>query len=119
MQTLEALYQQYLKHPIICTDTRNIVKGCLFFALKGDNFDANTFADQALSAGAAFAIIDNNIYNTSDQHILVKDVLTALQDLAKHHRSQLNIPIIGLTGSNGKTTTKELIKAVLSAQYNT
>jgi UDP-N-acetylmuramoyl-tripeptide--D-alanyl-D-alanine ligase len=119
MQTLEALYQQYLKHPIICTDTRNIVKGCLFFALKGDNFDANTFADQALSAGAAFAIIDNSIYNTSDQHILVEDVLTTLQDLAKHHRSQLNIPVIGLTGSNGKTTTKELIKAVLSAQYNT
>lgn len=119
MQTVESLYQRFSKHPIICTDTRNIVKDCLFFALKGDNFDANTFADQALKAGAAFAIIDNSIYNTTDRHILVADVLTTLQDLAKHHRTQLNIPVIGLTGSNGKTTTKELIKAVLSERYNT
>jgi UDP-N-acetylmuramoyl-tripeptide--D-alanyl-D-alanine ligase len=88
MQTVESLYQLFLKHPIICTDTRNIVKDCLFFALKGDNFDANTFADQALKAGAAFAIIDNTIYNTTDRHILVADVLTALQDLARYHRSQ-------------------------------
>ncbi|HEX8608756.1 MAG TPA: Mur ligase domain-containing protein, partial [Pedobacter sp.] len=105
MQTIESLYQQFLKHPIICTDTRNISNGCLFFALKGENFDANTFADQALAAGAAFAIIDNTIYNTTDRHILVEDVLSTLQDLARHHRLQLNIPVIGLTGSNGKTTT--------------
>jgi UDP-N-acetylmuramoyl-tripeptide--D-alanyl-D-alanine ligase len=119
MQTVESLYQLFLKHPIVCTDTRNIVKDCLFFALKGDNFDANTFADQALKAGAAFAIIDNSIYNITDHHILVADVLTALQDLARYHRSQLNIPVIGLTGSNGKTTTKELIKAILSERYKT
>jgi UDP-N-acetylmuramoyl-tripeptide--D-alanyl-D-alanine ligase len=119
MQTTASLYQQFLKHPIICTDTRNIKQDCLFFALKGDNFDANTFADHALAAGAAYAIIDNPLYNTSDRHILVEDTLIALQDIAKHHRSQLSIPVIGLTGSNGKTTTKELIKAVLSEQYKT
>jgi UDP-N-acetylmuramoyl-tripeptide--D-alanyl-D-alanine ligase len=119
MQSVETLYQQFLKHPIICTDTRNIVNGCLFFALKGDNFDANTFADQALEAGAAFAIIGNSIYNTTNRHILVDDTLKTLQDLAKFHRAQLNIPVIGLTGSNGKTTTKELIKAVLSERHKT
>jgi UDP-N-acetylmuramoyl-tripeptide--D-alanyl-D-alanine ligase len=119
MQTIESLYQQFLKHPTICTDTRNIIDGCLFFALKGDNFDANTFADEALEAGAAFAIIDNPIYKTTDRHILVDDTLKTLQDLAKHHRAQLTIPVIGLTGSNGKTTTKELIKAVLAEKYET
>jgi len=119
MQTIESLYQQFSKHPIICTDTRNIIDGCLFFALKGDNFDANTFADQALKAGAAFAIIDNPIYKNTDRHILVADTLKTLQDLAKHHRTQLTIPVIGLTGSNGKTTTKELIKAVLAEKYKT
>ncbi|MBC7565425.1 MAG: UDP-N-acetylmuramoyl-tripeptide--D-alanyl-D-alanine ligase [Pedobacter sp.] len=119
MYTVESLYQQFIKHPVICTDTRNIVDDCLFFALKGDNFDANTFADQALAAGAAFAIIDDTTYNTSDRHILVEDTLRVLQDLARHHRSQLNIPVIGLTGSNGKTTTKELIKAILSERYKT
>ncbi|MGY4383431.1 UDP-N-acetylmuramoyl-tripeptide--D-alanyl-D-alanine ligase [Pedobacter sp. UYP24] len=117
MMNTESLYEFYLKHPIICTDTRNIIAGCLFFALKGENFDANTFAEKALEAGAAFAIIDNPEVKTSDKHILVTDVLTALQELAKHHRSQLNIPVIGLTGSNGKTTTKELINAVLSEKY--
>ncbi|RZK77604.1 MAG: UDP-N-acetylmuramoyl-tripeptide--D-alanyl-D-alanine ligase [Pedobacter sp.] len=115
----EFLYQQYLNHRIICTDTRQIIKGCLFFSLKGENFDANTFADQAISKGAAFVVIDNPIYKTTDQHILVDDVLTALQDLARHHRSQLSIPVIGLTGSNGKTTTKELVNAVLAQQYRT
>lgn len=113
----ESLYQLYLKHPIICTDTRNIIAGCLFFALKGENFDANTFADKALAAGAAFVVIDNASFKTSEKHILVADVLSAMQDLAKHHRSQLNIPVIGLTGSNGKTTTKELINAVLAEKY--
>ncbi|MFP5079212.1 UDP-N-acetylmuramoyl-tripeptide--D-alanyl-D-alanine ligase [Pedobacter sp. JCM 36344] len=119
MHTVESLYQQFIKHPIICTDTRSIVDDCLFFALKGDNFDANTFADQALAAGAAFAIIDDTTYNTTDRHILVEDTLRTLQDLARRHRSQLNIPLIGLTGSNGKTTTKELIKAILSERYKT
>lgn len=119
MTAIESLYQHYIKHPVICTDTRNITPGCLFFALKGDNFDANTFAEKALTNGAAYAIIDNLAYKTSKQCILVPDVLTTLQDLAKHHRSQLDIPVIGLTGSNGKTTTKELIKAVLSEKYKT
>jgi UDP-N-acetylmuramoyl-tripeptide--D-alanyl-D-alanine ligase len=119
MANIESLYQYFLNHPIICTDTRNIIDGCLFFALKGDKFDANTFASQAINQGAAYAIIDNENYFTDDRCILVPDVLTALQDLARHHRNQLNIPVIGLTGSNGKTTTKELIKAVLSQKYQT
>lgn len=119
MTTIESLYQHYLNHRTICTDTRSISNGCLFFALKGDKFDANTFAEQALNAGAAFAIIDNQTYQVNDRCILVADVLTTLQDLARHHRQQLDIPVIGLTGSNGKTTTKELIRAVLAQKYQT
>jgi UDP-N-acetylmuramoyl-tripeptide--D-alanyl-D-alanine ligase len=119
MTTIEQLYTIYLKHPVISTDTRTITAGCLFFALKGESFDANTFASEALKQGAAFAIIDNREYAKNDQFILVEDVLTTLQNLAKHHRTQLNIPVIGLTGSNGKTTTKELIKAVLAEKYQT
>jgi len=119
MTNTESLYQHYLNHRTICTDTRNISPGCLFFALKGEHFDANTFAAQALTAGAAFAIIDNPAYQISEQCILVPDVLTALQELARYHRKQLNIPVIGLTGSNGKTTTKELIRAVLAQRYRT
>ena len=119
MINIESLYQQYLKHPVICTDTRTITKGCLFFALKGENFDANTFAIEALQQGAAFAIVDNPQFVSHEKCILVLDVLSTLQDLARYHRSRLNIPVIGLTGSNGKTTTKELIKAVLSERYKT
>jgi UDP-N-acetylmuramoyl-tripeptide--D-alanyl-D-alanine ligase len=119
MSQINLIYQLYLKNRIICTDTRNISPGCLFFALKGDNFDANTFAEEALAQGAAFAVIDNADYQANERCILVDDVLTSLQDLARHHRDQFNIPVIGLTGSNGKTTTKELIKAVLSEKYRT
>lgn len=119
MATIEQLYEIYQKHPIVCTDTRAITKDCLFFALKGENFDANTFAEQALADGAAFAIVDNQEFAKNDRYVLVDDVLTALQDLAKHHRKQLDIPVIGLTGSNGKTTTKELIRAVLAEQFKT
>ncbi|WEK19392.1 MAG: UDP-N-acetylmuramoyl-tripeptide--D-alanyl-D-alanine ligase [Candidatus Pedobacter colombiensis] len=119
MATINSLYQHFLQHPIVCTDTRSITDGCLFFALKGDKFDANTFAAQAISQGAAYAIIDDENYQTDDRCILVPNVLTALQDLAKHHRNQLTIPVIGLTGSNGKTTTKELIRAVLAQKYTT
>ena len=115
--TIPQLYQQYLAHPIICTDTRSITEGSLFFALKGDNFNANTFAEKALESGAAFAVIDEAKYKIDDRFILVDDVLTTLQELAKHHRQQLNIPVIGLTGSNGKTTTKELIYSVLSQKF--
>jgi UDP-N-acetylmuramoyl-tripeptide--D-alanyl-D-alanine ligase len=119
MANTQQLYQHYLNHPVISTDTRTITKGCLFFALKGENFDANTFAEKAIEQGAAFAIVDNNQYAKAQQSILVPDVLTALQDLAKHHRKQLDIPVIGLTGSNGKTTTKELIRAVLAERFRT
>ncbi len=119
MEIIETLYSNYLKYPQICTDTRLIQQDCLFFALKGDNFDANTFAAQALDAGAAYAVIDNKDHATSERCILVDDVLTTLQDLPRHHRKQLSIPVIGLTGSNGKTTTKELMNAVLSQKYKT
>ncbi len=117
--TTQQLYDIYLNHPVISTDTRSIAPGSLFFALKGDRFDANTFAAQAIGAGAAYAIIDNPEYQSGDQCILVDDVLLALQDLARYHRSQLPIPVIGLTGSNGKTTTKELINAVLAQHFKT
>lgn len=117
MTTINQLYQLYLQHPVISTDTRKIAPGSLFFALKGDKFDANTFAQKAVEAGAAYAVIDNPEYATGAQLLLVDDVLTALQNLASHHRSQLNIPVIGLTGTNGKTTTKELINAVLSQRF--
>jgi UDP-N-acetylmuramoyl-tripeptide--D-alanyl-D-alanine ligase len=117
--TIAELYQVYLIHPQINTDTRKITEGCLFFALRGENFDANAFAEIAIEKGAAFAVIDNPKYKKSDQYILVDDTLTALQELAKYHREQLTIPVIGLTGSNGKTTTKELIYSVLSQKFKT
>jgi UDP-N-acetylmuramoyl-tripeptide--D-alanyl-D-alanine ligase len=119
MMSTQQIYQHYLQHPAISTDTRKIIPGSLFFALKGDKFDANTFAQQAIEQGAAFAIVDNPHYQLGGQYILVDDVLSTLQDLARHHRRQLTIPVIGLTGSNGKTTTKELINAVLSQCFNT
>ncbi|MBV8391054.1 MAG: UDP-N-acetylmuramoyl-tripeptide--D-alanyl-D-alanine ligase [Mucilaginibacter sp.] len=119
MTTIDQLYELYKKHPVISTDTRKIATGSLFFALKGEKFDANTFAEQAIAAGAAYAVIDNPEYQKGDQYLLVEDVLTALQDLARYHRRQLTIPVIGLTGTNGKTTTKELINAVLSQHFNT
>lgn len=119
MITIPQLYSIYLQHPVVCTDTRAIKNNCLFFALKGDRFDANEFAKQAIESGAVFAIIDNPAYKLNDQFLLVPDALTALQDLARYHRKQITIPVIGLTGSNGKTTTKELIYAVLSEQFNT
>ncbi|MFD0795217.1 UDP-N-acetylmuramoyl-tripeptide--D-alanyl-D-alanine ligase [Mucilaginibacter litoreus] len=117
--TIEQLYQLYLQHPVISTDTRKIVPGSIFIALKGDKFDANTFAAQALEAGAAYAVVDNADYAQGDKFIWVEDGLTALQDLARYHRSRLTIPVIGLTGTNGKTTTKELINSVLSQRFKT
>ena len=117
--TIEQLYQIYLQFPNVCTDTRKISKECLFFALKGDNFDGNTFAEQAISEGAAYAIIDNPLYNINEKCILVDDVLQALQNLASYHRDQLKIPFIGITGTNGKTTTKELLNSVLSQKFQT
>lgn len=119
MISIEALYNLYLKHKKISTDTRKISEGSLFFALKGDNFNGNQFADQALASGASYAIVDEAEYVVNEQTLLVEDVLTALQELAKQHRSNLSIPVIGLTGSNGKTTTKELLNSVLSKKYKT
>ena len=119
MVKTEDIYALFLQYPLISTDTRKIIPGSLFFALKGENFDANTFSKQAIEAGAAYAIIDNQAYQFGEKYILVDDVLTALQNLARHHRRQLTIPVIGLTGTNGKTTTKELIYSVLSQHYKT
>jgi UDP-N-acetylmuramoyl-tripeptide--D-alanyl-D-alanine ligase len=113
---LEHLYSLIVGRKIV-TDTRKIVKDSVFFALKGDNFDGNTFVSEALKKGAILAVIDDKSYQISDKTVLVKDVLTSLQKLATFHRKQLKIPIIALTGSNGKTTTKELIKAVLSQKF--
>ncbi len=117
--SIEKLYQLYLKYPAISTDTRKIQKGDLFFALKGDNFNGNLFADQAIANGAAYAIIDEAPVVLNDRLILVDNSLATLQALAAHHRNQFSIPFIGITGSNGKTTTKELIHAVLSQKYKT
>ncbi|WCO01016.1 UDP-N-acetylmuramoyl-tripeptide--D-alanyl-D-alanine ligase [Psychroserpens ponticola] len=117
--TIEKLYHSFLKCSTISTDTRKIDSDCMFFALKGDNFNGNKFALEALNKGAQFAIIDEAKYATHDKCILVKNVLETLQSLATHHRKTLGTPIIALTGSNGKTTTKELINAVLSTTYKT
>ncbi|RZK50678.1 MAG: UDP-N-acetylmuramoyl-tripeptide--D-alanyl-D-alanine ligase [Pedobacter sp.] len=117
MSSIESIYQIYLKHSQICTDTRKIIPGGIFFALKGDNFDANNFASQALEQGAEYVIIDNPKAQLNNQCILVDDVLTTLQELAKKHRAHFKIPFIGLTGSNGKTTSKELIQAVLQEKF--
>ena len=117
--SIEKLYQLYLKYPSISTDTRKIQKGDLFFALKGENFNGNHFADQAIANGAAYAIIDEAPVVLNDRLILVDNSLATLQALAAHHRNQFSIPFIGITGSNGKTTTKELIHAVLSEKYKT
>ncbi len=116
---IEQLYHIYLQHPSVQTDTRKLKKGDIFFALKGDNFNGNLFAQQALDTGASFAVIDEAPAEPNDRMILVPDVLTALQQLAKHHRMQFNIPFLAITGSNGKTTTKELVHAVLSTTYIT
>lgn len=117
--TIEELYQRFKHCTTVCTDTRKITKDCLFIALKGDNFNGNAFASQAIASGAKYCIVDEKQYATDERHILVENVLGTLQQLATFHRNELNIPIIALTGSNGKTTTKELINAVLSKKYKT
>ena len=116
---INTIHSLFLECTKVSTDTRKIEKDCLFVALKGDNFDANTFAKEALDKGAKFVIIDNNEYYINEKTILVNESLETLQQLAKFHRTYLGLPIIALTGSNGKTTTKELIHAVLSKKYNT
>ena len=115
---IAALYKLYTQHSLVDTDTRKIRKNTLFFALKGDNFNGNSFAEEALNLGASFAIIDDKAYQTKKNIILVDNVLKTLQQLANYHRRKLGVNIVGLTGSNGKTTTKELIAIVLRKKYN-
>jgi len=116
---ISLLYKIFEAHPVICTDTRDIKKGSIFFALKGANFNGNAFAAQALKEGCAYAVIDEDKYADGKEFLFVPDVLETLQALANFHRRMLKTPVIGITGSNGKTTTKELISAVLSKRYNT
>lgn len=117
VMNIDELYQVYLQYPSVQTDTRKLKAGDIFFALKGPSFDGNAFAKNALEAGAVYAVIDEKEFEVPGKTILVDDVLTALQQLAHHHRSQFSIPFIAITGSNGKTTTKELIHVVLSEKY--
>jgi UDP-N-acetylmuramoyl-tripeptide--D-alanyl-D-alanine ligase len=114
---IEDLYEIFLKHPKVVIDSRKIEPGCMFFALKGPNFDANAFALDAIKAGAAWAIVDSSALSQEPKCIFVADVLKTLQELARHHRRQWKIPVLGITGSNGKTTTKELVAAVLHTTY--
>ncbi len=117
--TMKELHALFLEHPTICTDTRKITENCLFFALKGPNFNGNAFAQEALNNGAAYAIIDEEEFKTSSKFVLCRDVLATLQQLATFHRNHCHAKVISLTGSNGKTTTKELINAVISKKYKT
>ena len=117
--SIEQLYSIYLNNPEISTDTRNILPSSIFFALRGDNFNGNKFAQQAIEKGASYVVIDEREYYIKGKTILVDNVLETLQELAKYHRSKFKIPVIGITGSNGKTTTKELINSVLNTRYKT
>ena len=113
--TLQSIYNYYLKYPQVSFDSRENVANTIFFALKGNCYDGNVFASQALDKGASYVIIDNpHYYQPNERYVLVDDTLTVLQQLANFRRKLLNIPIIAITGSNGKTTTKELLYAILS-----
>jgi UDP-N-acetylmuramoyl-tripeptide--D-alanyl-D-alanine ligase len=114
----EDFYNTYLQYPQICTDSRSAKPGCLYFSLKGDHFDGNRFSSDALIKGCAYAIVDDPAAVAGEKYVLVPDVLAFLQNLALYHRQQLNIPVIGLTGTNGKTTTKELVNSVLKQNFN-
>ena len=119
MLSTESLYEKFRTCGRVSTDTRSIAEGSMFFALKGERFNANEFARQALEKGAAYAVIDEATYQHNDRCLLVDNVLSCLQDVAHHHRMTLSIPVIGINGTNGKTTTKELLHAVLSRKYRT
>jgi len=114
---LDELYRIFLEHPHVTTDSRKIGEGSIFFALKGENFNGNSFAKTSLDKGAAYAVIDDENYATDERTILVDNVLRTLQDLARLHRQKSGIPILAITGSNGKTTTKELVASVLSRKF--
>ena len=114
---MEKLYSIYLQYPYISTDTRNVIPDSIFFCLKGEHFDGNQFAEEALAKGAKYAIVDDIALQNMPNCILVDDVLHTLQQLALYHRKQLHIPLIGITGTNGKTTTKELLTQVLSKKH--
>lgn len=117
MLRTQDLYDLFRRHPIVCTDSRQITPGCIFFALKGERFNGNAFAAKALELGAVYAIIDEPAFQTDPRCLLTPDTLQALQELATLHRRHFDIPLIAIGGSNGKTTTKELVAAVLSSQY--
>ncbi|MBP7076132.1 MAG: UDP-N-acetylmuramoyl-tripeptide--D-alanyl-D-alanine ligase [Bacteroidales bacterium] len=117
MVTTEQLYKIFLKTRSVCTDSRRVTPGSVFFALSGENFDGNNFAAQAIEMGCAYAVVDKPAVALNDKYLVVNNVLQALQDLARHHRKQLRIPVIAITGTNGKTTTKELISAILSKKF--
>ncbi len=117
--TTEQLYELYLQHPSLQTDTRKLKKGDIFFALSGPNFNGNNFAVKAIESGAAYAVVDSGIANEDGRILKVDNVLDSLQLLAKHHREQFSIPFIAITGSNGKTTTKELVSTVLASHFKT
>ena len=119
MTTIERLYGVYCESHTVTTDSRQITPGCIFFALKGERFDGNAFVEQALAEGAALCVASDRRFDGHDRVAVVDDVLATLQELARHHRRHLAIPVIGITGTNGKTTTKELINAVLSRRYST
>jgi len=115
---ISSLYKIYKQHPDISTDTRNSTKGSIFFALKGANFNGNEYAEHALDSGCSYAVVDEAKYATRPNIILVNNALETLQQLAAYHRAQIKTPVIGITGTNGKTTTKELVTSVLSQEYN-
>jgi UDP-N-acetylmuramoyl-tripeptide--D-alanyl-D-alanine ligase len=113
------LLEIFRKNPFVSTDTRKLPPGCIFFALKGPSFNGNVFAEQALASGAAYAVVDEKEYVKNESYILVDDALSSLQELATAYRKTLKTTIIAIAGSNGKTTSKELISAVLSTTYKT
>jgi UDP-N-acetylmuramoyl-tripeptide--D-alanyl-D-alanine ligase len=116
---LFALYDLYLRHSVVATDSRQVTPGALFFALRGERFDGNAYAAAALEAGAAVAVVDDPKAAADERYVVVPDTLKALQALARHHRRELAIPVLAITGSNGKTTTKELASRVLARRFRT